>query len=299
MADWTDQVVDEEEESEVADSPLALAPDALSHDEAQDSEYKWRLLCWGEPRTGKTHFSYTAPPPLAFIDTEGKGDSISHKFEFEDDEFAMWQPDDYDEAMTALNQALDFLNYWKDEEGKTGTLVVDSISIMWEWSKQKYVEDFYPGRDIDDVNLTSGFAGSNSDWKVIKKYHNKDFRQPILDSDFNFIWTAMAEEDYGKKLEEDLPYTPDKPAGEKSNRYKVTDVLRIVENDKGIPTGMLEKTGLTKYRYSGLEYPTFEKHKQTIREIEEAELEDIPPEEMDLTHDVKVAEGMVWEDDEN
>lgn len=288
--------MDEDEEADMPDSPLALAPDALSHDEAQDSEYKWRILVWGEPRTGKTHFSYTPPEPLAFIDTEGKGDSISHKFDFGEDRFAMWQPDDYDEAMEALTQALDFLRFWRDEEDEIGSLVVDSISIMWEWSKQKYVEDFYPGRDIDDVNLTSGFGGSNSDWKVIKKYHNKDFRQPMLDSDFHLVWTAMAEEDYSRKMEEDLPYTPDKPAGEKSNRYKVTDVLRIVENDDGIPVGMLEKTGLTKYRYSGLQYPTFNKHRETIREIEEAELDGIEPDEMDLTHDVTVAEGMLWEE---
>lgn len=298
MTDWTDQVVDKDGEREMPESALELAPDAISHEEAKDREYKWRILVWGEPRVGKTHFCYTAPPPVAFIDTEGKGDSISHKFEFDDDKFAMWQPDDYDEAMKALDQALSFLEYWK-EKGEIGSLVVDSISIMWEWSKQKYVEDFYPGRDIDDVNLTSGFGGSNSDWKIIKKYHNKDFRQPMLDSDFNLIWTAMAEEDYSRKLEEGLPYAPDKPAGEKSNRYKVTDVLRIVEDDKGIPTGMLEKTGLTKYRYSGLKYPTFDKHRTTIEEIETSELEDTPPEEMELTHEVKVAEGMIWDNDED
>lgn len=296
MADWTDQVTDTDEESEMADSPLALAPDALSFEEAQDKEYRWRTLVWGEEGSGKTHFAYTSEEPVAFIDTEGKAPAIAHKFEVDEEKFAMWQPDDYSEAVSALDQALSFLDYWQEEEEDIGTIVVDSMSIMWDWSQDHHIEKFYPGKDKSDVNLTTAFGEGPGDWSQIKNYHNMKFRRKMLDSDYHITWTAMAEEDYSARLEDNLNYTPDKPAGEKSNKYKATDVLRIVKDDDDIPIGVLEKAGLTKYRYTGLEYPTFEKHKTTILEIEEAELEETPPEEMDLTYDVQVAEGMRWSD---
>lgn len=281
MPDWT-------ETNQTIDGPSDIAPDAVTLEEAQESEYTWRLLVWGEPGLGKTHFAYTAPKPLAYIDTEGKAEAIADKFDFGENEFMLWQPDGYGEAKTALDQALSFLDWWKDEEGRLGTIVVDSMSVLWPWAQQKYVDDYYSSdQSAEEVNFSSGFGGGKSDWKVIKRYHNKEFRQVMLETDYHVVWTAMSEEDYSAKMEKDLDHTPDKPAGEKENRYKCTDILKLEERD-GRTAGFLQKSGRTKFRYRGLGYPTFDKHREVVEELANMETRDVPAEEYDGDYDFDI-----------
>lgn len=270
-------------EVEVSD----IASGALTPEEAREKQHLWRVLIWGPPGVGKTHFTYSMPGPVCIIDTEGKAHDIAHKF---DKEFYLWQPTNYDEAIDAVSEALDVLHAYRDETGTVGTLAVDSISIMWGWSQQKYVKEYYgPNKDTSDVEFSAGFGSGQSDWKKIKEYHNVRFRQPMLDSPFHLCWTAMSEEDYEAALE---GQSRDKPAGEKENVYKVDHIIHLSEDDEGIRRAELEKSGLIKHRFAGLEDPTFDKMQEIVNDIDEAEISDEPVDVNEITeYDIEVFRG--------
>lgn len=271
----------------------SIAPDAMDVNEAADKTHKWRVMVWGPPGLFKTHFAYTMPSPVVMIDTEGKADDIASKFrdagDF-DDPF-IFQPNDYDEADEALTQALALLDEFHDKTGQTGTIVVDSMSIMWEWSKQKYVDEFYPNKDdASDVDFSSNMGASGqSDWKMIKKYHNQRFRRRMLNSPYHLCWTAMATEDYGAVMEGNSSgATPMKPDGEKDNEYKVDHIIRARDAD-GMKVGDMTKSGLVNHYFMGLELPTFPKLESivdTIRDAEETDESVSIPNELD--YDVTV-----------
>jgi len=246
----------------------AVAPNAMNTNEAAEQPYLWRILGWAQPGKGKTHFGYTMPQPVCIIDTEGKAHNLASKFE--DKVTYIWQPDDYDEARDALDEAIEVLRKYLDK-GHRGTIVVDSMSEMWEWSKQKYVSKAYQGKTLDEVNLSSNMGRSKeSDWKVIKRYHNKRFREVMIDTPFHLYWTAMETDDY-EAIMEGEDGNPKKPVGERDNTYKVDQVLRFVEGADGEPVGQLQKNGLSKFSYTGLRYPTFDKHQQVCEEIRDLE----------------------------
>jgi hypothetical protein len=249
-----------------------IAPDVMTADDAAEKDRRFSMLVWSDPGMGKTHFACSSPDPVVIIDTEGKADEVARKFRGEGrvaESPFLFQPTDYDEAIDAMNSALDILDEYRVKADMTGTLVVDSMSVMWGWSQQKYVDKFYPGKDAEEVEFSSAIGGGQSDWKQIKRYHNVKFRQVMLDSPYHLVWTAMREDDYEERMKGNRD--ADKPAGEKENPYKVDEVLRIQEGSDGAPVGVLNKSGKIKHRYAGLRYPTFDKHRDTIDAILEAE----------------------------
>lgn len=278
------------EEAEVQIDVSDIAPGAMDPDEAKSTEKVWRVMVWGPPGVGKTHFSYTMPGPVCIIDTEGKADDIAHKF---DKDFFVWKPQDYDEAKEALHESLDVLDKYREQTGQLGTIVVDSMSIMWNWSQEKYSQKYYDqSADQARDKFDSAFGGGQSDWQEIKRYHNKDFRRVMIESPYNVCWTAMSKKDYGAMLEESLDETPDKPDGEKNNIYKVDHIVHVREGPTGIPVAELEKSGLVKHRFEGLEYPSFDKLEEIVYAIDDAENS---PEEVDADevsdYDISIVKG--------
>jgi len=248
----------------------SIAPDAMSKDESIEKEHTWRILGYGNPGTGKTHFGFTMPKPVFCIDTEGKAHSITEKF---DGDIYIFEVDNYDEAETALSQALDGLEAYRNEENQIGTLMVDSMSNMWDWAQQKYVELDNPGKSPHEVNFSSALGSGQSDWQIIKRLHNQRFRERMLDTEFNLYWTGTSSEDYGAILEgQDDP--PAKPDGEKNNIYKSTEVLHFYEGHEGVPTANLKKNALTKWKFGKLEWPTFDMVDEIIMSIHDAETSD-------------------------
>ena len=245
----------------------SIAPDAMDKGEADGKQHVWRILGYGNPGTGKTHFGFSMPAPVFCIDTEGKAHSITDKF---DKDIYVFEVSNYDEARDALSQALDALRKYQKEEGVIGTLMVDSMANMWDWSQQKYMEMAYPGRDPHEVNFKSALQSGDSDWQTIKRLHNQQFREPMLASPFHLYWTSTSREDYGAILQgSDDP--PAKPTGEKNNVYKATEVLHFYEGADGKPHANLKKNARTKWRFGSLEYPTFRKVSEIIDNVVAAE----------------------------
>jgi len=252
----------------------SIAPDAMGKDESDDKEHIWRVLGYGNPGTGKTHFGFTMPEPVFCIDTENKAHSITDKF---DKQIYLFEVDNYDEAINAMNQALDALEAVYAgkvdgfEKGTRGTIMVDSMSNMWDWAQQKYMEMAYPGRERNEVDFQSALqAGNDSDWQSIKRLHNERFRERMVRSNFHIYWTSTSREDYNAILSgSDDP--PAKPTGEKNNLYKATELLHFFEGENGRPAANLKKNARTKWRFGGLYYPTFEDVSDIIEGIVQAE----------------------------
>lgn len=267
----------------------SLAPNAMNVGEAAEKESQHKIMCWSDEGQGKTHFGYTMPEPICFIDTENKADDIAHKFS--DKEVHIWQPEDFDEACDHRDEALNFLSEWKAQTGELGTIVVDSMAVMWEWSQYKFIEEWYPNTPPEDVNIEL------QDWPKIKEYHNNHFRKPFESCDFHVYWTSTRKDDVGEAISnDDIDEAPDKPGGEKENVYKVNSIIRLYLDGNGVPVGDLQKSGLTQFKYIGLTRPTFQKHIDLLDEIERIEAKDVTNvgevrEEYSLDYDVDFTEA--------
>lgn len=272
-----------------------IAPDALTTEEAAGLGHRWKIMTWGPPGLFKTHFGWTMPEPICYIDTEWKAHDIAHKFE--DRITLLFQPRGYSEAKQALHNSIDVLDRFYDESGAVGTIVVDSMSIMWDWAQQHYVDEWFPdAQDVADVEFKSAMQSKDGagDWKQIKRYHNNDFREVMLDTPYHLYWTATPTEDYSAVISDDLNYTPMRPAGEKDNVHKVDQIIRARRTDDGVPVGDLYKPGIVRYGYRGLEYPTFPKHREVIEDILDAEAKDEPVPVDEITdYDVEVTQGVI------
>lgn len=278
------------EEAEVDIDVSDIAPGAMDPAEAKSTEKIWRVMVWGPPGVGKTHFAYTMPGPVCIIDTEGKADDIAHKF---DKPFFVWKPQDYNEAVEALHESLDVLRKYQKEADKTGTIVVDSMSIMWNWSQEHYSQKYYD-QSADEARdkFDSAFGGGQSDWQEIKRLHNKEFRRKMIESPFHVCWTAMSKKDYGAMLRENLDEAPDMPEGEKNNIYKVDHIVHIRQDETGVPVAEMEKSGLVKHRFEGLEYPSFDKLQETVYAIDEAENTPDPVDADEVSdYDINIVKG--------
>ena len=241
----------------------SLTPGAMNVQDAADQEHTWGILIWGHEGAGKSHFGYTMPEPVCFIDTENKADDIAHKFS--DKVAHIWQPDNFDEAVQARDEALNYLSEYLSQTDKTGTIVVDSMDDIWTWAQHKYINKYMSNTDVEDVNLDL------EDWAPIKKIHNEGFRNEIKNCDFNFLWTATRKDDLNRKIEEGMEETPDKPGGESKNKYRANSIIRLQTNPEGIPEGTLHKSGILRFKYMGLERPTFQKHKHVVQNIQDIE----------------------------
>lgn len=269
-----------------------IAPNAMTREQAEQKERKQGIMVWGDPGLGKTHFAYTMPEPVCIIDTEGKGNDIAHKF---DKDVFIWQPSDYDGVIEALEESFKILAEYKSQADMLGTICVDSMSIMWDWAQQKYVEFAYPTKDDpSDVKFSSNMGQKGqSDWKQIKRYHNTKFRQRILDSPYHFCWTAMRGEDYAAVMDGETSVPPDKPVGEKNNEYKANYIIKIEEGPDGAPVGHLQKSALTKHNYINLKYPTFDKHKALLDAIDAVETGNSNDtiQDLEAEYGVRIVEG--------
>lgn len=250
----------------------------LSIDEVTSGDRRWKIMVWGPPKMFKTHFAFTMPEPIAFIDCEGKVGDLARKFP--DTEVRIWQPKSmsaepdtkFRRAKKALDEALEYLDWYRRNEGEIGTIVVDSMSLMWEWAQFHHKIENFPLKDPESIELSSNFNSSQeSDWAIIKEYHNGEFREKITDSPYHFYWTAMEREAFSETLEDEDNRQFYEPRGEPNNDYKVdTEIRARKDKDRG-KVGDLIGSNYVDHSFIGLERPTFPRVRDAVRRIEDGE----------------------------
>ncbi|PHQ43924.1 hypothetical protein Z052_01940 [Halorubrum sp. C191] len=256
---------------------------AISVEQAAERDRRWKIMAWGPPKLFKTHMGFTMPEPVAFLDLEGKADDIAHKFT--NREVQIWQPKSmtaepdtkFRRTRKALDEALEWLDWHREKRGVTGSIVVDSMSLMWEWAQTHHILENYKLKDPEEVELSANFNSSQeSDWQVIKEYHNGEFRGRIVDSPYHFYWTAMERVDFEETFEDEQDRQYYEPKGEKNNPYKADTILRARKDDDSGKVGDLVGSNFTDNVFVGMEKPTFPKVRDAVNRIEEAESSDEP-----------------------
>jgi hypothetical protein len=281
-ADDTGQEEETEESGNSGRSQQSSGPPApsnsISPEEAADRDRRWKVMVWGPPKLFKTHFAYTMPEPIAFLDLEGKADDLAKKFTGKN--IQIWQPKDMEadpdtkfrRAKKALHEALNWLDWYRENEGKVGTIVVDSMSLMWEWAQFHHKIENYPLKDPEEVDLSANFQSSQeSDWSIVKEYHNGEFRELITDSPYHFYWTAMERVSFEKTFDDDDNRQIMEPRGEPNNDYKADTVIRARKDSERGKVGDLVGSNFTDNVFVGLRKPTFPTVKDAIERIENAE----------------------------
>lgn len=267
--------------SEDSDGPPTFA-NSLSLSEAADIDRRWKIMIWGPEKMYKSHFGFTMPEPIAYLDLEEKADDIAGKFS-ETKDVRIWQPKTMEaepdtrfrRAKKCLEQAIEWLDWYRENEGRRGTIVVDSMSQMWEWAKSHHKIENYPMTDPEDIELSANFTSSQeSDWAVVKQYHNGEFRNLITESSYHYYWTCMQREDFDEIIEGEANQKFYEPRGEPNNNYKVDTVIRArTDRDRG-KVGDLIGSNYVDNVFVGLKKPEFPKVKEAIERIEEAEKSD-------------------------
>lgn len=97
-----------------------------------------RLICniQGQEKTGKTHFSLTAPGPIVFFDLDRGTEGVIHKFAAEKEIYVKPYRFDDDAKQEVVKKLWDMFvkDYYKalDHKGLK-SIVIDSGSDMWEF----------------------------------------------------------------------------------------------------------------------------------------------------------------------
>ena len=184
-------------------------------EELLSEEVVYRVLIFGNPGTGKTHFAESMPGPVYILDSENRAKIIIGKFKNKDGTqkriyVKQWRTQDDLELYIEI--AIKALNNHYAETGERGTLVVDSYTKAWDAAHNKYIIDKF-GRSADpSIRLDP-----MSDYKFINPIHN-NLREKILDSGFHVCLTATQGSIFGEDR-----YNPIgvRPEGQKHNQYAV------------------------------------------------------------------------------
>jgi hypothetical protein len=154
-----------------------------------------KILIYGLPGTGKTHFCLTAPDPIVFIDTEFSVDQfyplVKNKkvycyqiFEYDKNTFEM-------DSITMLKKVEKSI-YEITNIIKPKTIVIDSGTSIWQ-----YLQDWlrYEIVKIGDKLNKKGVPADRRDWwRANSKYYG--ILMSLLASPANLIITAQSKPDY-------------------------------------------------------------------------------------------------------
>jgi hypothetical protein len=157
-----------------------------------------KILIYGLPGSGKTHFCLTAPDPIVFIDTEFSVDQfyplVKNKkiycyqvFEYDKNTFEM--------DSTLMLKKVEKAIYEITNIIKPKTIVIDSGTSIWQ-----YLQDWlrYTVVKIGDKLNKKGVPADRRDWwRANSKYYG--ILMSLLASSANLIITAQSKPDYDER----------------------------------------------------------------------------------------------------
>lgn len=161
-----------------------------SHDELfQKVEEKRKAHVWllyGGQGTGKTYTSMMFPQPVFLIDTELRSDLTAR--EFPDRDIRVFEPGEISfdniegdnplEDAIDVSRSLDNVNNavislvkgYRDGDLEGGTVVLDSVTDLWDWSQEWGKQRLMQAGDVNEANFR---LENQFDWGMIKNKHYK------------------------------------------------------------------------------------------------------------------------------
>jgi hypothetical protein len=177
-----------------------------------------KVLSYGNFSTGKTHFALSSPGPVYIIDTENGSSPLADKFpNAKVINICSVDGGDIDEKDEIKNfenfqEAINYLLKLPDSE--IGTIVVDSVSDIWEWAQA------YAKTKIFKIPVENRFQ-QQWDWQVPNKLYLKQILK-LINKNCNVILCSRAGEEYSGPGSPSGTY---KPQCQKKTPYWVDVVL--------------------------------------------------------------------------
>ena len=180
-----------------------------------------KVLAYGRPGSGKTDFSLSAPGPIYVLDTEMGSSALKYRYEGKDIKilnlFSLNPEDGYIKTKEAVSTLMGLI-----EQGKVGTVVIDSLTDLWEFSQD------YAKTTIWKIKTTDRLK-QQWDWGVINKLYYK-LLKPLLLSNINLVFTARAAEEYAAAGQ---PTGVEKPKTQKDTPHWV-DIIVQMQNKRTV-----------------------------------------------------------------
>jgi len=254
---WDNQKV------EVKEKPSLVKPVVTFKSLSEVAENRGiKVLSYGNFSTGKTHFALSSPGPVFIIDTENGASPLAKKFP---DAKVLNISNMGDNDIEEKDEVKNFTNYMNAvdylcslPETETPTIIVDSISDIWEWA-QAYAKIKVFKIGVDDR------LKQQWDWGVINKLYLKPLKK-LINKNCNLIITARETEAY------DGPGQPSgrfQPKCQKKTPYWVDLVLH--HEMKFINKQLQFQAKIEKCRQKGeligrnIENPTIDKIKEMLK----------------------------------
>lgn len=154
--------------------------------EVEDRRQTFTWLLYGGQNSGKTYTSMTFPEPVFIIDTELRSDITAEQFPGRD--IRIFEPgkisfDDVDPdnpledaidvpgSLDNINQAvISLVNGYREGDIEGGTVVLDSVTDLWDWSQEWGKQRLMRKNNIDRADFS---LDNQMDWGIIKQKHNK------------------------------------------------------------------------------------------------------------------------------
>ena len=207
---WNDLKQNKEEKVEIQNIEFKSLSEAKQ-------ERGIKILSYGNFSTGKTHFALSSKEPIFIIDTENGASPLADKFpnakilNIQNMDSDSAEEKDEVKNFEKFQQAVNYLCSLPDE--KIGTIIIDSISDIWEWA-QAYGKIKIFKLSIDD-RLKAQF-----DWGVINRLYKQQLTK-LINKKCNLIITARETEIYNGPN----PSGRYQPKCQKSTPYWVDVVL--------------------------------------------------------------------------
>lgn len=156
-----------------------------------DEELRVKILVWGEPGSGKSRFSLSAPAPLV-VDLEGSTRLYAKEFDFYRADVDATIP----EAASPLRLIATLLEEFKAGEYKDRrTLVIDPITDLLDAIEKQSAASWEQanGKKIGELN-----ALEKTKWYAYRRERARGMLDQIKGLPLNVIWVARSKSVWGK-----------------------------------------------------------------------------------------------------
>jgi hypothetical protein len=186
---------------------------------AKEVGRRLKLFVFGDTGTHKTILSIGFPKPVV-IDLEKGTEHYGKDFDF----------DVPPEPPETWQDTMDLVDWLKTANHGYRTLVIDPITVLWEFCQKKW-SDIFLKRNRSSKGFKHEFYNLQpTDWMTVKADW-KAFIQILLALDMNVIVTAREKPEYADgELMRKVGVTYD---GEKNLKYFFDTVLRLYKGDNG------------------------------------------------------------------